>query len=112
MLDDSLAVRRIGEREVEQLGVPHSLLETTGGKPVLALRLDDPDGEPGSDLEQVVRPEGVAAPVFAAHHDDAPVCDRVLLGDLIRGPARVVKPRDDVVPAGLYLERAESRHAR
>ena len=112
VLDDPLAVRRVGEREVEQLRVAHALLKTVGRKPVLALRLDDGDREAGSDLEQVVRPERIAAPVLAAHDDDAPVGDRVLLDDLVRGPASVVEPGDDVVPAGLCLEGAEGRHRR
>jgi hypothetical protein len=50
--------------------------------------------------------------VLAAHHDNATVRDRVLLDDLIRGPADIVKPGHHVVTAGFCFERAESRHAR
>ncbi len=111
MLDDPLAVRRVREREVEQLGVAHALLQTIRWKPVLALRLDDCHGEAGRDLEQVVRAERVATAVPAPDDNDAAVRDRVLLDDLIRGPASVVQPRDYVVTAGLRLEWAERGHA-
>jgi hypothetical protein len=41
----------------------------------------------------VIRPERVAAPVPAADDDDAAMRDRVLLRDLIGGPASFVQPR-------------------
>lgn len=112
MLNDPLAVGRVGEREIEELGVAHALLKTVGRKSVLALRLHDAHGEAGSDFEQVVRSERVAAPVLAAHDDDAPIRDRVLLDDLIRGPAGVMKPRHHIVTAGLRFEGAKRGHRR
>lgn len=112
VLNDAFAVCRVGEREVEQLRVPHRLLKTVGRKPVLALGLHDGDRETRSALEQVVSAKRIATPVFSACDDDAAMADRILLDDLIRGPAGVLQSRDDVVPAGLFLERAESGHRR
>src|SRR5205807_2110245 len=106
----SLAVGRVGEREIEQLRVAHTLLKTVGREPVLALRLYDADREARGYLEQVVGAERIPAPVLAAHHDDAPVGYRVLLDDLIRRPASIVQPRHDVVAAGLRFQRAKRAH--
>lgn len=110
VLDDAFPVSRVGEREIEQLRVPHRLLETVGRQPVLALGLDNGDGEARSNLEQVVGAKWVTPPMLAANDNDPAVSDRVLLDDLLGGPEGSGETGNDVVAAGLCLERPKCAH--
>jgi hypothetical protein len=110
VLDDALAVGRIGEGEVEQLGIVLRLLESLAGNRVLALRLDHRNRHTRSVLQDVVGTKRVASPVLLADRDDAAVGDRKLLLNLIVAPARCLQTRQHVVTTRIPLER--TRHGR
>jgi len=70
VLDDALAVGRVGEGKIEELAVALRLLEALARDGVLALRLDHGDRHTRLVLQDVVGPQRVGAAVLPAEGDD------------------------------------------
>jgi len=101
--DDGDAVRRVGEREPERLGVVTRLLEAVSGMPVAGLRLDDGNGEVAPIPEEVVGALAPSAAGPAAGEHDAAVGEGALLFDCVRRllPARPLEHGNDELAAGV-----------
>jgi len=103
VLDDLPAVAGVGKGHVELLGVPQCLLQSVGGRAVLALGLHDGRRGTRGRLEDVVdeaRPE-VAGDAFQG--DEPLGLNRVLLHHVGLGPARGTQQGHDDVAAGVPL---------
>lgn len=105
MLDDSVSVSRVGESEIEDLGVGHRLLEAVPGQLVVGLRFDDRDWEVRLVGEEIVRLLARTAAVLPANRNDAAVGELLLFADLVVRPARLVEFWQDIPPAGIGFVR-------
>ena len=99
MLDDAVAVRRVGELQPENLGIFLGLLEAIAGGSVRCLRLDHSDGKIPAVAEQIIRAFLRAADRPISDEHDAAIGEALLLADLRVFPTRAVQLRENIRPA-------------
>ncbi|HEY3170492.1 MAG TPA: hypothetical protein VGK08_05770 [Thermoanaerobaculia bacterium] len=101
MLDDSVAVGRVGKPQVQDLRVGHRLLQSVAGQLVVSLRFDDRDWKVRLVGEKVVGLLARTAAMFPTHRNDPTVREVLLLADLVVGPACFVEPWQDIPTASI-----------
>src|SRR5215213_7073567 len=105
VLDNTVAVGRVGEFEIEYLGVLFCLLEAGARGLVDGFRLDYGDRHVRGVAEQAVGTLLGASSGSAPDRDHASVCERPLLRKRVWlvVPPCFEEPREDVLPAGVGL---------
>jgi hypothetical protein len=98
-----VAVGRVGELEIEDLGVVLGLLQTVVGFLVRGLCLDDGQHQVRAVTEQVVGALLWPAASRRARHDDPAIRERLLLANPVVVPAGRVERGEDVLPTGIGL---------
>jgi hypothetical protein len=106
-LHDAFSIRGVGERQPQNLGVFLGLLEAVAGRLVVSLRFDDGDRMICRVSQEVVGALPALACGRAASDDDPARGEVALLVDRMGRllPARRLKTRDNVLPAGIRFVR-------
>jgi len=91
VLDDSLPIRGIRKAVTENLGVLHRLLQAIARVLVFGFGFDNRNRKVGAITQDVIRAFLFFACVTRAERNDAPICERDLLMDLVIIPTRAVQ---------------------